>query len=77
MLLLLSAAGAVCAERVHPAGAGSGGLGLQTLLSAPAGSGRELAVQPAGAHRSAAHEKLPFVVLLLVHGTHSHVTLLL
>lgn len=53
VLPLLSAAGAVCTERVHPAGAGSGGLGLQTFLPASAGSGRELAVQPAGAHRSA------------------------
>lgn len=38
-LSVLPAAGAVCAERVHPVGAGSGGLGLQTLLSASAGSG--------------------------------------
>lgn len=46
-----AAAGAVCAERLHPVGAGSGGLGLQTLLFAAAGSRRELVVQPAGAHR--------------------------
>lgn len=47
-----AAAGAVCAERLHPAGAGSGGLRLQALLFAAAGSGGDLAVQPAGTHRS-------------------------
>lgn len=50
-----SAAGAVCAERLHPLGSGSGGLRVQTLLPASAGSGWQLSVQPAGAHRSAAH----------------------
>lgn len=47
-----AAAGAVCAERLHPTGAESGGRWLETLLFAAAGSGWELAVQPAGAHRS-------------------------
>lgn len=56
---LLSAAGAVCAERVHPDGAGSGGLGVQTLLPASAGSSWELAVHPAGAHRWAASPCFP------------------
>lgn len=46
-----SAAGAVCAERVHPIGAGSGGLWVQTLLPASAGPCWELPVHPAGAHR--------------------------
>lgn len=49
-----SASGAVCAERVHPPGPGSGGLGAQTL-SASAGPGWELALQPAGAARSEHH----------------------
>lgn len=36
-LFLFVAAGAVCAERIHPVGAGPGGLGVQTLLPASAG----------------------------------------
>lgn len=39
LLFFPSAAGAVCPERVHPPGPGSGGLGVQTLLPASAGPG--------------------------------------
>lgn len=47
-----AAAGAVCAERLHPTGAESGGHWLETLLFATSGFGGELFMQPAGAHRS-------------------------
>lgn len=54
LVVTFSAAGAVCAERVHPSGAGPVGPGPQTVLPASAGSSRELPVQPAAAHRSVA-----------------------
>lgn len=50
-----AAAGAVCPERLHPAGAESGGVGVQTLLPSSSGSGWELPLRSSGAHRSASY----------------------
>lgn len=53
-VFFLLAPGAVCSECIHPTGSGSGGIRVQTPLSASADPGGEFTVQPSRAHGSIA-----------------------